>query len=87
MKQEKVKAILEKYDKATDERVQKETIEQLNYDRALLLAALTDIVGAIKKARTTRAPAGHYDEDVYYNGIDFAPQIEEAAALLAKLEG
>jgi seryl-tRNA synthetase len=47
-----------------------------------LAAALGDILGAIKKAGTMKAPAGHYDEDVYYNGIDFAPQLDIAAEML-----
>lgn len=49
-----------------------------------LLDALTDLVGAFAKARTMRAPAGHYDEDIYYNGIDLHAQIENARAAIAK---
>ena len=60
---------------------------KLEADRARLLAALKDVLGAINKARTTKAPAGHYDEDVYYNGIDFAPQIEIASEIVARVEG
>ena len=51
-----------------------------------LLAALEDVLAAIKAARTTRAPAGHYDEDVYYNGVDFAPQLDIAAEIIAKAQ-
>jgi len=86
MKKDKVRDILEKYDRVTNERVQKEIIEQLSYDRALLLAALKDLTGAINKARTVKAPAGHYDEDVYYNGIDFAAQVENALEIIQKAE-
>mgnify|MGYP006871822024 CR=1 FL=1 len=52
-----------------------------------LLAALTDLVGAVQKARTMRAPAGHYDEDIYYNGIDLYAQIENAMDAIAKAKG
>ena len=52
-----------------------------------LLDALEDILAAVKMARTMRAPAGHYDEDVYYNGIDFAPQLDIAAEIVAKAKG
>jgi hypothetical protein len=47
-----------------------------------LETVLRDLVGAIQKARTMRAPAGHYDEDVYYNGIDFHAQVENAVQVL-----
>lgn len=49
-----------------------------------LLTALQDITGAFAKARTMRAPAGHYDEDIYYNGIDLHAQIENAREAIAK---
>lgn len=52
-----------------------------------LLDSLKDLVAAIKKARTIRAPAGHYDEDVYYNGIDFAGQVDIAEEIIALAEG
>lgn len=51
-----------------------------------LLAALHDLLGALQMARTVKAPAGHYDEDVYYNGIDFAPQVDLARELLDKIQ-
>lgn len=52
-----------------------------------LLFALEDILAALKKARTVRAPAGHYDEDIYYNGIDFAPQMDIAAEIIRQAKG
>lgn len=51
-----------------------------------LLDALTDLLASIHKARTVRAPAGHYDEDVYYNGIDFAPQMDLAEEILRTIK-
>jgi len=59
---------------------------KLNEAAPALLDALTDVIGAIKKARTMRAPAGHYDEDVYYNGIDFAPQVDIAEEILREIK-
>jgi len=49
-----------------------------------LLDALQCLIAAIQKARTIKAPAGHYDEDVYYNGIDFAPQLDIAEEIIKK---
>jgi len=66
--------------------VNAETIAQLKAERAELLAALKDLTAAIRKARTVRAPAGHYDEDVYYNSIDFYPQMDIADEMIAKVE-
>ena len=56
-------------------------------DKQKLLDALESIINAVEKARILKAPAGHYDEDVYYNGIDFAPQLDIAAEIVAKAKG
>lgn len=56
-------------------------------DNARVVEALEDILGAVKKARTVRAPASHYDEDVYYNGIDIAPQLDIAGEILEQVKG
>lgn len=53
----------------------------------ILLQALKDLLAAIKQARTVKAPAGHYDEDVYYNGIDFYAQMDVAEEIIARAEG
>lgn len=55
---------------------------QLIASAPALRDALTDLLAAIKQARTIKAPARHYDEDVYYNGIDFAPQMDIAEEIL-----
>lgn len=56
------------------------------HDRLMLKDSLTDLLAAIHKARTVKAPASHYDEDVYYNGIDFAPQMDVAEKILRLVE-
>ena len=56
-------------------------------DKEKLLDALEGVLKAIKMARTVTAPAGHYDEDVYYNGIDFGPQIDIASEIIAQVKG
>jgi len=59
----------------------------MDEDTKKLLEALEDLLAAIHQARTMRAPAGHYDEDVYYNGIDFGPQMDIAAEIIEQVRG
>lgn len=59
-------------------------VEELLNENAELIKALTDLLNAKMRSRTTTLNAGE-DKDVYYNGADFGEEEDRAWILLGKM--